>query len=157
MRFFNRRTVANIRRTENAAMDCPQWLHRHLNSWFTESILWSTFYSWVILTFAFKSGNTIPSRVSYRPFNNPIWNFVIYILDTFFYSLSHDWHLRHALITHFLQHYSILNAIHCKIQNHRNGDVCLKYCDFTYNVIMDSFCIIFQVFFIIKKLYDYRL
>ena len=24
--FFNRRTVANIRRTEHAVMDCPQWL-----------------------------------------------------------------------------------------------------------------------------------
>ena len=23
--FFNRRTVANIRRTELAVMDCPQW------------------------------------------------------------------------------------------------------------------------------------
>ena len=23
---FNRRTVANIRRTEHAVMDCPQWL-----------------------------------------------------------------------------------------------------------------------------------
>ena len=27
--FFNRRTVANIRRTEHAVMDCPQWLSRH--------------------------------------------------------------------------------------------------------------------------------
>ena len=24
--FFNRHTVANIRRTEHAVMDCPQWL-----------------------------------------------------------------------------------------------------------------------------------
>ena len=24
--FFNRRTVANIRRAEHAVMDCPQWL-----------------------------------------------------------------------------------------------------------------------------------
>ena len=25
--FFNRRTVANIRRTEHAVMDCPQYCH----------------------------------------------------------------------------------------------------------------------------------
>ena len=30
--FFNRRTVANIRRTEHAVMDCPQWQRSPVNN-----------------------------------------------------------------------------------------------------------------------------
>ena len=34
--FFNRHTVANIRRTEHAVMDCLQWFYR---SWNNEAVV----------------------------------------------------------------------------------------------------------------------
>ena len=43
--FLNRRTVANIRRTEHAVMDCPQW---NSSSVSLLQLLWQSM-SWIAL------------------------------------------------------------------------------------------------------------
>ena len=74
--------------------------------------MWPTFHSWEILTFDFKSGNTITSGVSSCLFlirwhltswsicENHAYFKVSYILDTFFLYWPHHLHLRQALIKH---------------------------------------------------------